>query len=171
MDIKNIFESKFIKGLVVGIAVFVIALIIFQAGVLVGYKKAGFSSRMGDNYYRAFNNDNSQRRDASMMRGPFDDLAGGHGAAGKIVKINLPTFIVSSPDGIEKTVLVTDDTNIRQFRETISSKNLQLDQHVVVLGSPNDDGNVVAKFIRVLPPPSPNTSNAPTSSIPFSNKQ
>lgn len=156
--IKNFLESKSSKTYVLALLAVVIALSVFQAGIFVGYRKASFSYKFGDNYYRAFSGD---RRGMGMMGSPFGDLSGGHGAVGKIIKITLPTIVVEGPDNVEKVVVLDDDTEIKQFHGSVKPESLHVDDFIVVLGSPNDQGQVVARLIRLLPPP-PGTPTATT---------
>ena len=148
MDIVKISESKKFRIIIAIIGGLVVALLIFQAGVYVGFRKASFSSGLGDNYYRAF-----APHEGMMGPGLGDGVPGGHGVVGKIVKIDLPTFIIESSDNIEKQVLVTDDTLVRHFKDSISSNDLKVGDFVVVIGSPDDNAQVEAKLIRLLPPP------------------
>jgi hypothetical protein len=87
------------------------------------------------------------------VHGGFANMPLGHGAVGKIVSISLPLVVVAGPDNLEKTVVITDGTEIREFRETVSSDQLQIGDFIIVLGSPNDEGQVEAKLIRLAPPP------------------
>ena len=158
MDIAKISESKNFRTIITIVVALVVALFIFQAGVFVGYRKAIFTSELGDNYYRAFAPNNQ-----GMMGG--DNIPGGHGAVGKVVKISLPTFIIEGPDNIEKQVLLTDDTIIRHFKNTISQNDIKVGDYVVVIGSPDQNGQVEAKLIRLLPPPIvQNASSTPATS-------
>lgn len=146
----NKFKSPLaVQRLLQAIAILIIVLGIFQAGIFVGYRKAAFSYSLGDRYYRAFDHNNQKGPN------PFDDkeLLGGNGAVGAIIRVNLPTFVVSTPDNVEKIVRINDATLIRQFKDTASTTNLQVGQHVVVLGSPNTQAEIEAKLIRLLPPP------------------
>lgn len=132
------------RKILVALLGLIAVLLIFKAGMLVGYHRAAFSYHFGDNYYRAF--------------GDRDDFPNAHGAVGRIIKVSLPTFVLIGPDNIEKTVLVKADTLIRHFRESASSTELQVDDNVVVLGRPNSESQIEAKFIRLLPPPPTATS-------------
>ncbi len=148
--IKNLWQSKFFKGVICTLAILIVILIIFQAGRFVGFHQAGFSYRMGDNYYRAFE---GPRSDREMNGGlPFSDLPGGHGAVGKIIKVNLPTIIISTPDNLEKTILLGKDTSIRRFRTNASSSDLKVGEMAVIVGEPNQESVIEAKLIRLLPP-------------------
>ena len=144
-------QSKKMKAVIVGIIGLAIVLAIFQAGVFVGFHKASFLFKGGDNFYRTFGEGRGQMGDKTMIF--RDEFSGGHGALGKIVKINLPTLVVLGPENIEKVILTDDKTEVRQFRDASSLDKLTIDQHIAVLGAPNDEGQIVAKFIRIIPPP------------------
>jgi hypothetical protein len=149
MDAKYISQNKVARGIIFIICILIVLLFVFQAGMTVGYSRAVYSSKLGDNYYRAFGPEGRMR----FMRGfPGNDLPGGHGVVGKIVRLSLPTITVASPDNVEKIVLITNNTIIRKFRDTLSQTDLKLDDTVVVLGSPNSSGEVEAKLIRLMSP-------------------
>ncbi len=151
MNIKDIAQSKTLRGVIIGLVIFIGISLVFQLGVFVGYKKAEFSGRFGDNFSRSFAGD---RRGPDMMGGFTKDIfVGGHGAVGKIVRISLPTIVVADRENIEKIILVNDDTVVRSFRKDIKSDILAVGDFVVVLGSPDDRGQIVSKLIRVMPEP------------------
>jgi hypothetical protein len=186
--IKHIKEKIDKFGILKILIVLIVASIIFQAGIFVGYHKAGFYRSMGENY-RPFEDKgrgaNKFGNKGGMMDGIRDggrfmmqgeNIPGGHGAVGKIVSINLPTIVVASPDNVEKTVNISDDTLVRQFRETVSATDLKVGEYVVVIGDNSNTDNtdngginsgvVKAKLIRLLPPPPDEQSvqNKPESS-------
>lgn len=139
--------SKIIKIGIIAIA----ALIIFQAGQFVGLKRAEFSFRMADNYYNNFDHRGMMGfAGGNMMRGNFTES---HGASGKIIKINLPNLTVSTPDNFEKSIYISSSTIIREFRDSIDPSKLKVDDFVVAVGEPNNNGQIEAKFIRVMPRP------------------
>ena len=154
MSWKEISQNKKFKVLVSIIFIFVIVLIIFQAGMYVGLRKAGFSARLGDNFERNFRD---PRGGGFMPRG-FPGGVGmpiGHGAVGEIVSIALPFVVVAGPDNLEKTLVVSTTTEIREFRNTIQANELAVGDFIIVLGTPNDEGQVNAKLIRLAPSPLP----------------
>jgi hypothetical protein len=126
-------------------------------GVFVGFHKASFLFRNGDNFYKAYGN-----RDNRMMGGNGgmgmlkDELSGGHGAVGKIIKIDLPNLVVLGPDNIEKIIITSTTTDIREFRAEKSIGDLNVDKFITVLGTPDEQGQIIAKFIRILPAPGSN---------------
>ncbi len=134
LQFKKYFESKTFRVALYAVGGALVAALIFHAGVAVGYRKARFSYRWGENYHR--------------MMGR--DLLNAHGTFGKIIKVDASSILVQGRDDAEKTILVKEDTVIRRFRETITFGDLQVDDAVVVVGKPNNVGQIEAKLIRVM---------------------
>lgn len=152
---ESIKTSKLIRILII----LLVLAIIFWAGMAIGYRKAEFSYRFSDNYVRNFGMRNWTP--GNMMGIPnTDDLIGGHGAAGKVISANLPTLIVSDQDGTEKNIIVTAETIVRSARSTTASTTIKADDFVVVIGTPNDNGSITAKLIRVMSPTMMNVSSS-----------
>src|SRR3990167_7011985 len=103
MDFRDIHKSQKVRGILIGLGVVVLVLVIFQTGQVLGYHKAKFGARFGDNF--------------------------------------------------EKTVLVGTSTRVREFQDEINVGQLKVGDFVVVLGNPNEEGQVDAKLIRLMPPP------------------
>lgn len=140
----NSFKSVFY--FLAGLAVLVL---VFQLGVFVGYKKASFSYRWGEEYHRSFNGPKGMLpRDMGPQ--PFFEA---HGAVGRIIELTPPTLLIESPDGSEKSIEISSGTIIRRFRENVSVRDLKLEDSVVVVGAPGEEGRVQAKLIRILPLP------------------
>lgn len=128
----------------------VILLSVFQAGISVGFHRAGFSYHMGENYYRAFGD--AERGPGVGMMGDRG-FSNAHGAIGRIIKLSLPTMTVLGTDNVEKVITTDQNTEVRRFRDEASVSELTLDEYVVVIGTPNENGEIVARLIRILPPP------------------
>ena len=143
--IKKVFESKISFGILCGIGTLIVALLIFSAGVNVGFRKASFGHAWGENYERNFGFSPNR----PMLGG--EDFPNANGAIGKIIKIELPTIIVQDKDNTEKVILLKDDTKIEEMRKPITTNDLKLDDFVVIIGAPNVQGQIEAKFIRVMP--------------------
>lgn len=151
MDFVKFFQSKTFKIATWLIAGFVALFLMFKLGMLVGYKKAAFFYRWGENYHRNF---------AGPQKGFFKeflsdkmDFTEAHGVFGQIIKIDDNIIIVKSRDNIEKIILIKEEIVITRFRERIKSAELKIDDYVVVIGEPNEAGQIEAKMIRVMPPP------------------
>lgn len=149
--LKDIHNSKTVRGIIIGLGVAILVLGVFKLGQVSGYHKARFSQKFGDNFNRNF----IDPRGGGFLKDFSDRIAppGGHGAVGKIVSISLPLMVVAGPDNIEKTILVSESTEIRKYRDDITTTELKIGDFIVVLGAPNDDGQIEAKLIRTVPPP------------------
>jgi hypothetical protein len=141
-----------------------VLLAVFGAGVEVGFHKASHSFQWGENYHRNFGGPrdgfmgNWGRQDpggAGFGRGGFgeEDYMNGNGVFGKILKIDGQTLSIQGIDGVEQIVLVSNDTSLRQNRDTIKLADLKADDYIVVIGEPNPSGQIQAKLIRVMPTP------------------
>jgi len=151
ISFKNFLQSSKAKHMVSGIGIAVIALFIFQAGIFVGLQKAEFSGRMGDNYYKTFGEQRGPREmipNFGMM-----DPSNSHGTIGKIISIALPQIIIADIDGTEKTILTDAKTDIRSFRDSIKAENLKVGDFVTIIGEPNNQGQIEARLIRIMPTP------------------
>ncbi|OHA16807.1 MAG: hypothetical protein A3C79_00560 [Candidatus Taylorbacteria bacterium RIFCSPHIGHO2_02_FULL_45_28] len=150
MDFRDIHKSQKVRGILIGLGVVVLVLVIFQTGQVLGYHKAKFGARFGDNFEKNFV---GPRGGNFVGRLPSPGMPGGHGAVGEIVSIALPQVVVAGPDNLEKTVLVGTSTRVREFQDEINVGQLKVGDFVVVLGNPNEEGQVDAKLIRLMPPP------------------
>ena len=74
-----------------------------------------------------------------------------HGAIGKVLTVSSSTItMLDNNDNVEKSILINKDTIIRNGRDNASSTSLVADSFVTVVGSPNENGQIVAKLIRVM---------------------
>jgi hypothetical protein len=157
MDFNKFFQSKTFRIGLIFIGALIVLLLVFKAGVFVGYKKAQFSYRWGENYHRNFAGPRSGFF-GDFRRGLGDrDYINAHGTFGSIIKIDpaagsgqAATLIVKGSDNTEKTILVSDKTTIKSRREAIKIKDLKVDDRIVIIGSPNEQGQIEAKFIRLF---------------------
>jgi hypothetical protein len=151
MEPKKFFNSKTFKttlSLIIGL---IVLLLVFYAGIIVGFKKADFSFQWGENYHRNF---------GGPQRGVFGDFRGNdfidaYGVFGQIIKIDNSTLVIKGSDNVEKIVLIKNDTVINRFRDNIKISDLQINDSIVVIGQPNNQGQIEAKLIRLLPPGNP----------------
>ncbi len=154
IKIKKVFESKSFRIAIYILGGLVIISLVFQAGMMAGFRKASFGRDWGDNYEKNFG---SPHRNPPMMGdkfGDFGNLPNAGGAIGRIIKVELPTIIVlDEKDNTEKIVLINDKTEIRKMRDIAIQDDLKLDEHIIVIGIPNAKGQIEAKLIRFLPAP------------------
>ncbi len=164
-ELKDYFQSKTIRALLVILGIAIILLVIFRAGVEVGYRQALYSGRFGDRYQKTFINPHGPGRMVMM-----NTIDSSHDAVGQIIKIDNNLLTIKAQDGTEKIISLTASTTIRKFRDTIHAADLHIDDSVVVFGIPSVNGDIEAKLIRIVPapfdmmPPPQTTLQAPTSS-------
>ena len=160
MTLKEFFQSKIFSVLLYSIGVVFVVLVIFTMGLLMGYHQASVSYRWGENYYRNFV---GGPRGGMSRELDGNDFMNGHGLFGSILSITAintnangvtggETLIVKGGDNIEKSVLVYPDTIISRNRDTVSMSDLQVNMNIVAIGAPNEQGQMDAKLIRILPP-------------------
>lgn len=153
MDTDNVL--KFFRSrtfVIIIIALFSFALLVgaFTIGAFVGYKKATFSYRWGENYHLNFGGP------AGGFFQNFRDLGGrdfigGHGMFGRIIKIDGSALVVKGSDNVERIILVKEDASITHPGGAAKLSDLKVNNDIVVIGEPNDQGQIEAKFIRVMP--------------------
>lgn len=152
--ITGISSTRTLKFIIWALVMIIIVFLVFQAGVSVGFHKAQFARNWGQNYYQNFGPRKGDRNSMpKMMMGMGDRFPNANGANGKIIKLNLPTLIVQDLDNTEKVILINNETKIVSQKEEISVDNLKIDSFIVVIGNPNDQGQIEAKLIRLMPLP------------------
>lgn len=136
MNISNIIKSK--AFLVTVFVLFGCSVIIgaFGVGQLVGYRKAKFSYDWSEQYDTNFG---GPRRGMFGMPGE-EMFPNPYGVAGTVIKVRDNTLIVVGLDRREKSVIVDAQLQLPK-----------IGNQVVIIGEPNDQGQIVAKFIRILP--------------------
>jgi hypothetical protein len=161
MDLNKIFstaggsasggQSKIFLGIICGIGAFIILLLVFKAGTMVGVRKADFSCRWSDNYHQNFGGPRE-----GFMKGFGDrDFIDANGTTGQIIKIDGSTLVIKGRNDVEKVILLKEDTTISGPTDKLKSTDLKIDEYVVVIGEPNAQGQIEAKLIRLLPPMPP----------------
>jgi len=156
---NNPFETKTYGKIIAGLAVLVIALIIFSAGIFVGYTKATFSKDMDDVYRQGFTDPGSPF--APFMH--YSDDISSHGIVGQIVSTNLPTSImIKGGQNAEQIVALSPETTVRIFHTLATTSDIKTGDQAIVIGTPNEQGEIEASFIRIIPPP-PNATDTASS--------
>lgn len=180
---KEFIQSRTFRIVASLIGVFLIAAVSFGGGVAVGLHKAKFSSDFGKNYERnfmgsRFNDGRGGQAGGGMMNGgqrgggmmgffrdvEGKDLRNGHGLAGTIISITDNNIVVKDKDNKENTVTVSDQTLIKSQGDSLKVNDLKVNDQIVIMGNPGDNGVVNASLIRVFAGANPaNTSPTNTS--------
>jgi hypothetical protein len=147
MTFKEFTQSKHFSRIIYIIGAILVALIVFQAGIFVGYRIAAFSINW-DNAH------NGNARDPRSIFAPFsrdaDDM-NPHGTIGEIISIQLPEIMVKGSSGNETIVLIASTTSIRNMRNQASASDLKIGMQIVTVGTPDEQGQIHATFIRIIP--------------------
>ena len=149
MTTKEFFQSSGYNKLIISLGSLLAFLVIFAAGMAVGYREAAFSYHWQSNYGPGFS-------DPSSPFAPFihdGDDTNPHGAFGEIVSFKPPYLMVKGANQAESIITVGSSTIIRHIRAFGTTTDLLPGQEVVIIGTPDDSGRIQASFIRVVPPP------------------
>jgi len=163
MDTNKFFQSKSFMAVIWTVAVIALFLLVFSAGMYVGFKKAGFSYQWGENYHRNFAGPKQGFGGGIGRELGGKDFIDSHGTLGQILKMEDSTLVVKDMNNVEKIILVDNKTVINRFRDNLKLSDLKVDEKIVTIGDPNTSGQIVAKLIRVLPdqPPFPPQDRGP----------
>jgi len=135
------------KWIIIGLAGFVIIVLIFSAGMLIGEMKARFSYRWAESYHKNFAGPKTGFfGDWRKLPLPPGDFISGHGAFGEIIEVKENEFVIKGRENVEKVIITSENTTITKGRATIKN-GLKVGDRVVIIGSPNEEGQIEAKLI------------------------
>lgn len=159
MDIAKFTQSKSFTVTIIVITSLIVLLLVFGLGVSVGYHKARFSYQWGENYDRNFGG--PQHGILGVFGGA--NFMNSHGISGSIIKIDGSVLVIKDAgDGnTERTTVLKDDTVIRRAQEVLKPSNLKVGDNIIIIGNPDDSGQIQVELLRVLPTPLPSMSNLP----------
>jgi Domain of unknown function (DUF5666) len=151
-SLTHFFRSKLFAGIIAGVGITLIAVFIFEVGVTIGYHEATFSEGWGANYAKNFGGPSND------MGLPDAHLPQPNGTFGKIISVSSTTpagttIVIDNTSKPEQKVLVTSDTTIRDHENTDTASSLTVGAYAVVVGTPDDQGEIEAKLIRLVPAP------------------
>jgi len=166
MSTQEMLKSRKFKIAALIVGVIIIALVSFGAGVAIGFHKARFSYKFGENYERnfvggPFQGTGMMKQGQRGMMGDFggQGLRNSHGLSGAIISVANNQIVIKDRDGQENTISVNDKTLIKQGQNTISVNDLKNDEQIVVMGQPGDNGTINADLIRVFDNGNNNSNN------------
>ena len=149
MDFNGIFKSRGLKITIAIIGCLIILLLVFKVGEFVGYNKANFSLKWAENYHRNFGGPNSGF--GKDFPGPGPGFASGHGFFGTLLKVDGDNMVVQGPDNIEQTISVSGTTTVMGAGGNLKISDLKIGSRLDAIGTPDNQGNIQAKFVRVFP--------------------
>ena len=103
---------------------------------------------MGENYGRNFGGVNG-------IGLPDKSLPDPNGISGKILSItsdtaSTTTLVIADTQNPEEKVLIDSNTIIRDHENTVDASSLSVGSSVVVIGTPNNQGEIEANLIRII---------------------
>ena len=138
-------SNKWVRIILIGVSAALVLCLLLGAGIFV----VRWTSR-------------STGRPIELVRQIFGDFAG-HGAVGSIQTIKDQTITVLQPDGTTEIVLVNPQTHIEQNRKRITLADLKINDRIAVVGTPDSQGEISARWIHILKPAeSASTQATPT---------
>lgn len=146
---SNLFPTKLFKWGAFGVCALIILLGAFALGVRVGFHEARFTENWEQQYPANFGGLSGP----PIKRSPRDPFFAAHGVQGAILSLGQNTIIIKGGDNSEQTVDIAADTSIRQNFTDLKFGDLKVGESVIVIGQPNEQGQIEAKFIRVLNQP------------------
>ena len=147
MSLVSVAKSKLFVSIVVIIGELILCLAIFRLGMIVGFRKANFSYRWGENYHHLFG---APRHGWWHEFEDKDDYINSSSVVGSVLQVASSTLIIRGNDRVEKSVEITSSTIIQKNRQTATAGDIQADDQIMVIGAPSSTGQLEAKFIRVF---------------------
>lgn len=136
-------HPKSLKWLLAGLVELLLLIGVFSLGMNVGFHKANFTYSWVSHYPKNFN--------LPVGLPPAKDFFNPHGVFGQILTNNNgSSLIIKDSDGNEKTILVSPGVTIRQNYQNLQPDNLKDNEQIIIIGDPNSQGQIQARFIRVL---------------------
>lgn len=148
---SNVLSSKKIRTVLFILGGLILLFVVFGLGVAVGYDRAGFAAGLDDNYYRVFYGA-SPGGPMGMM--PPTATASIHGVVGKVIDLGTSTVSVENQQGSEESVVVSPGVDIRNGNTDVAISGMAVGDTIAVIGEPNGQGQIVARFIRIFSAPS-----------------
>ncbi|HUY69584.1 MAG TPA: hypothetical protein VMU70_00995 [Candidatus Tyrphobacter sp.] len=146
MNLNDFFQSKLFMKITGIIGLMIVVLVSFGAGVFVGYDKAEFSFAWSKYYESNFG---GERHEVMGFLSSFG-FTNAHGAFGKILNASTSSLVMNDDDNTEKTILLSSSTVIHDKHNSLLPADLKPNQTILVVGSPNDQGQINARLVRVL---------------------
>lgn len=146
---KKLLHHDGLKWIIIALLAIGVIILVFGIGLWVGGKKAKFSYHWAEQYHEMFAGPRAGFFGdwRSFPRGEFIEA---HGAFGEIIEMKENEFVIKGRGDVEKVILIIDKTIIQKGREKVKKEDLKVGNFVVVIGSPNEEGKIEAKMIRIF---------------------
>ena len=144
---SNFLESKIVRTILWMLGGLIVLVVVFGLGISVGYGRAGFASGFDQNYYRNFYGA-PPGGPVGLVSPPMSAVT--HGVVGTVIDLGTSTISVENQQGNEQSVAVSSSTDIRNGNGNVMIGDVVVGDQIAVIGEPNSEGQVDARFIRIL---------------------
>jgi len=141
----------FNKTIIFSIAGVIVLCFVFGLGIFIGTRRADFSFRWAEQYHQNF----AGPREGFLGMGNMmqNDFIDANGVIGEVISINGSKITIKGKDNVEKIVTTDEETIIMCQRQNFKLSELKSGDSVVIMGEPNNNGQIEADFIRIMPAP------------------
>jgi hypothetical protein len=144
---SHFLESKKIIAVLWILGGLIALLLVFGLGIAVGMNRARFADGFEKNYYQNFLGMPQGDQGMSFTGGPPMST---HGTVGAVIDVSTSTISVKDQDNNERSIAVSSGTVIRDGNNTVAISDVQIGDQITVIGDPDDQGHIQARFIRVF---------------------
>jgi hypothetical protein len=145
---SNFLESKKVRAVLIILGGLIVLFVVFGLGIAVGYQRAGFASGFDKNYFRIFYGA-SPGGPVGMMAPPPAPVAA-HGIVGTVIDVGTSTVSLTDQMNNEHSVAISSGTVIRDGDNDSAISSMAVGDQIAVIGDPDSDGQIDARFIRIL---------------------
>lgn len=150
---SNFLTSKKVRTVLWVLGGLIVLVVVFGLGITVGYDRAGFASGFDRNYFRIFFGGGGPANGPMGLVAPSMPV-GTHGVVGTVIDLGTSTISVENQQNTEQSVAVSSGTAIRDGDENLTLAEVVVGDQIAVIGEPNSEGQIDARFIRILSDPS-----------------
>ncbi len=146
---KELKEKKWLVWILVAAGELTLLLLVFRVGEVIGVNRANFDAAWEQNYSRFFG---APHPDGFLEE--FNELpppVPAFGNTGTVLSVAGGRLVIQDNHLNEKTVTISSSTTIRFGSGTITASQIPDGAQIVIIGAPNQQGEIVARFIRIFP--------------------
>lgn len=144
---SNVLESKRVRTVLWILGGLILLFVAFGLGIAVGYQRAGFAAGFDKNYVRVFFGGPPPGA-IGMMASPMPVAI--HGVVGSVIDVGSSTISVTNQQNTEQSIAVASGTVIRDGDDTVTIGDVEVGDQIAVIGEPNAEGQIGARFIRII---------------------
>ncbi len=141
-------EKKWLIWTLIAVGELALILLVFRVGEVIGVERANFNSGWAANYGRFFG---EPRQGFFQAVGELPPPVPAFGNVGTVLSVGNNQLVMEDNSMNEKTVAVSSSTTIREGLNEIITSGIATGSQIIVIGVPNSQGQIVARFIRVFP--------------------